>query len=239
MNDDAWDPDRRYARGAISREEWRRLRGPGLASPTPGPLGKASGSQDRHRPTPAVRGTIALAGVALATVLVLWAGAGGLAGPPTNASYGAVTRIPAAELSALNASATPGLSFDANNSIWLPSGSARLVIYASPSDHDMAFLIQGLVNPAVHIASGARVSLTVVNLDPEMYHNWALSLRGPPFGAMPMMGSEMRMAMLSPASTQGYWSQSASFTAEPGSYWYLCTYPGHASSGMYGSLIVG
>ena len=29
---------------------------------------------------------------------------------------------------------------------------------------------------------------------------------------MPMMGSEMRMAMLSPASTQGYWSQSASFT---------------------------
>lgn len=26
--------------------------------------------------------------------------------------------------------------------------------------------------------------------------------------------------------------------SQPGTYWYLCTYPGHAEQGMYGKIIV-
>lgn len=241
MSDDARDPDHRYARGEISREEWARLRGSGSAELTPGRPGMGWWSRDRRRPARPSLGWIALAAVSLAAVLVVWAVAGGLVGPRANTSYGTVTRISATEFSTLNSSATPGLAFVANDSIWFPSGMDRLVIYASPPDHDMSFLIQGLVNPTVHMDAGARIILTVVNLDPDMYHNWALSRSGPPFGTMSMMdsGMMMAMAMQSPASTQGYWSQSVSFTAETGNYWYLCTYPGHASSGMYGSFLVG
>ena len=71
-----------------------------------------------------------------------------------------------------------------------------------------------------------------------MYHNWAVTQSGPPFGSMSMMGSGMMMSMaiLDPASGSGYWSQTASFTANSGTYWYLCEYPGHAAGGMYGGM---
>jgi len=26
--------------------------------------------------------------------------------------------------------------------------------------------------------------------------------------------------------------------SQPGTYWYICTYPGHAEEGMYGKIIV-
>ena len=65
-----------------------------------------------------------------------------------------------------------------------------------------------------------------------------------------MMGGEqasntifaMMMPVLSPANyTQGiayYYATTFTLNSYGGSYWYICTYPGHAQSGMYGKIVV-
>lgn len=234
------DVDARYAQGEISRDEWMRLRqsavaAPGLAPPPP-PLARRC-----H--------TLLIAAVILVVVLVA---VGSLVVYPlatsgTNPTYGALRRLTPAGLSALNASATAGLAFPSNHTLWFRTGPVALVVYASPPAHDLAFVVQGTVNPTIHVTPGTRVTVTVVNLDSDMYHNWALSTQGPPYSSMPMMGSGGMMgsgtmtgtSMLGPTSGGGYWSQTMSFAASAGSYWYLCEYPDHANEGMYGSFVVG
>lgn len=159
----------------------------------------------------------------------------------TGASYSAPARLSPPALDQLNASATLGQAYPSNDTLWLPSGPVTIVIHASPPAHDLTFVIQGLVNPTLHVTAGARVTAIVVNEDPDMYHNWALSHNGPPFGGMPMMGEGMMMesAMLDPPAGGGFWSQSFSFAVDAGQYTYLCAYPGHAADGMYGTLVAG
>jgi hypothetical protein len=48
------------------------------------------------------------------------------------------------------------------------------------------------------------------------------------------------MPVLSPADYASGWAQIYSYTItipNVASLWYLCTYPGHAQSGMYGEII--
>jgi rusticyanin len=51
------------------------------------------------------------------------------------------------------------------------------------------------------------------------------------------------MPVLSPTNTnQGiayYYATTFTMNNYGGSYWYICTYPGHAESGMYGKILVG
>ena len=232
-------PDRQYALGQIDREEWLRTRG---SRPEP-----TSASRARSRPVGAVTPNRKLLAVALALIVAASAVLGiswwayQSSSRALNPNYSEPAFLTPADLASLNASATPGVAFAGNDTLWFPSGPVHLVVYASPPDHDLAFVIHGLVNPTIHVTSGSRISVTVVNMDRDMYHDWALGSHGPPYGSMPMMdsGMMMTMAMLEPASGPGYWSQTASFTAESGSYWYLCDYPGHAASGMYGGLVAG
>ena len=184
----------------------------------------------------------------LAVVLVAAGAAAGflwsLAGPSPGTwspAYGSARTLSASELASLNASATAGTAYAGNDSVWFSGGSVDLVVVLSPPEHDMTFIVQGLVNPTIHVRADARVTVTEVNLDPDMLHNWALTRTGPPYSSMPMMGpgAMMSMAMLSPPSGSSYWAETMSFTAVSGSYWYLCEYAGHAADGMYGSFVVG
>jgi rusticyanin len=100
-----------------------------------------------------------------------------------------------------------------------------------------------LINPTLVIPSGAVVQFTVVNLDDDMYHNLVVSSYGPPFGYMSMQGmmSGNWMPYLPPADYAQGSAQEYSYALQlnqPGTFWYVCTYPGHAQSGMYGRLIV-
>ena len=117
----------------------------------------------------------------------------------------------------------------------------------SPMGHDLTFTVNGLVNPEIHLATGTHVSLTVVNMDPDMNHNWVVTSPAPPYDEYPMMGGGMMggsnemwgSSMMGEPQGGMYWSQGLGFTVtSPGHYWYLCTYPGHASDGMYGSFVV-
>ena len=118
--------------------------------------------------------------------------------------------------------------------------------YNSPSAHagGDAFVIGGLVNPTLVVKSGTQLHVTLVNLDEDMAHNFVVTTSGPPYSAMPMMGNGgflNKMPVLpNEEKQQGYaYEYTDSITlSQPGTYWYICTYPGHAEEGMYGKIIV-
>jgi rusticyanin len=108
---------------------------------------------------------------------------------------------------------------------------------------DDVFVIYGLINPTIIMPSGASVQFTVVNLDDDMYHNLVVSVYGPPYGYMSMQGmmSGGWMPYLPPADYSEGSAHEYSYTLtmnEPGTLSYICTYPEHAESGMYGKIIV-
>jgi len=228
------EADARYARGEIDRDEWVLLRASGSRFPRTHAPSPRRAPRNRVLFMVAVILVVVLVGIA-AVFVYLRASSG------TNPTYGTPQVLTSADLNALNASATAGLAFASNNTLWFRPGTVAFVVYASPPAHDLTFVVQGMVNPTIHVAAEARVAVTVVNLDSDMYHNWALISQGPPYSSMPMMrsGAMMTMTMLGHASGSGFWSQAASFASSAGSYWYLCQYPGHANEGMYGSFVVG
>lgn len=120
-----------------------------------------------------------------------------------------------------------------------------------PYAHDDVFVIYGLINPTLVIPVGAVVHVTFVNLDDDMYHNFIVTSVPPPYpyNVMPYvgmysgyMGPGMMYIMhwLPPANYKAGYAYGYEYTFtinEPGTYWYLCTYPGHAQEGMYGEII--
>ena len=239
------ETDRRYARGEITRQEWRRLHGPGGSPPPSVPRRPPTGpSAPSTRTWVAILVVLVVAVVAVAVVLASFRPTGL---PVANPSVLPMQELGSSDLAALNASATRGMAFAGNNTLWFGPGAASLVVYASPGSADMAFEIQHMANPTLDFAPGTRVTVVAVNMDPREYHTWSLSTQSPPYSSMPMMGSGgmmtygtmMGTGMMGPASASAFWSQQVSFTTNPGSYWYLCAVAGHASSGMYGGFVVG
>ncbi len=148
-----------------------------------------------------------------------------------------------------NLSGSSAATFPGNDTVWVDVHTPDLLVEMSPSDHDLEFVVNGLVNPAVHVPSGIPVTIHVVNLDPSEDHSWVLTTRAPPYGAYPMMSGGGMMggssgmwgtSMMGAPQGGSYWSQTMWFTtAAPGQFWYLCSYPDHASSDMYGAFVVG
>jgi rusticyanin len=117
------------------------------------------------------------------------------------------------------------------------------------------FVIYGLMDPTLVLQRDTVLNVMVVNLDNDMYHNFIFTSLSPPYSAMMManggMGPGMMynvrseflsmMPLMPPANyAQGYaFSYSYALNlSNSGSFWYACTYPGHAQSGMYGQIRV-
>lgn len=240
MDDRSLDPDARYARGEISREEWMRLKN---SPPGGAPVSPARGPTV---PRPAGRTGLSVFLVVVVVVVVAafwWVTRPGLSG--WNPTYAQAGELQVSDLVALNASATQGHAFTGNNTLWFGSGTVTLVVYGSPADYDMAFVIQGMVNPTVHVPASAHVTLTMVNMDSGEYHTWSMTTQSPPYSSSGMMGGGMMSGTmmgtspLAPMSAMGMWSQQMGFTSQAGSYWYVCAVSNHAASGMYGQFVVG
>lgn len=123
--------------------------------------------------------------------------------------------------------------------------TVELTVLAAPSDGpDETFRVAGLTNPTIVIPVGAHVTLQLINADPGMEHDWLLSTARPPFASMGMMMIPVAMGA-GTATLPGSTSTAMAATtiewdaSSPGRYTYLCSVPGHAAEGMYGSLIVG
>jgi rusticyanin len=127
----------------------------------------------------------------------------------------------------------------------MPDRAANLTGTEPPSySTGDVFVIDGLINPTLVVPAGASVQFTVVNLDDDMYHNLVVSAYEPPYPYMAMgamMNGGYMMPFLPPADYSQGVAHEYSYTVslnQPGTLWYLCTYPSHAESGMYGEITV-
>jgi nitrite reductase (NO-forming) len=89
-------------------------------------------------------------------------------------------------------------------------------------------------NPDFVVNSGDEVTFTVTNAG-KGFHSFGITASPDDF-SNPLWGSEIAS---SAAPLKAGESGSATFIAGvPGTYYYICTVPGHASLGMQGSFIV-
>ena len=148
-----------------------------------------------------------------------------------------------AELSSLNAS-PPGIYVSHSNSTIYLNNSVDLPVMMGPMDAPSmySFEILGMFNPTLTVMQGTTLDFTVINVDTDSYHNFVMSHSGPPYYMGSMMQSSglmNNMNFLPPVHSGSYAYSNLSYSfSTPGTYWYLCTYPGHAAEGMYGKIVV-
>ena len=171
-----------------------------------------------------------------------------MGGPVSGSSMtGRGNTISAAGLSSLVSRGEQGATVDTvTNTVTYAGRSVSLVALASPHGKpNMTWEIDGLVNPTVSVAPGARVTVVLVNTDWGYMHGFELTTTQPPYPEMAMAGVADNFFLMpllprteKDTATASYYTRSASFTAVAGTYHYLCPVPGHAAAGMFGTLVV-
>ena len=132
--------------------------------------------------------------------------------------------------------------------IWLIDArtqvAARLTVLASSSGGpDETFRLAGMTNPAIVVPARARVSIEVINADPDTAHGLVITADTAATW-MPMMTQRPAFTgsalwFLGNPTSAGMHAGPLTFTAAtPGSYRYLCPVPGHAQKGMAGAFTV-
>ncbi len=178
-------------------------------------------------------------------------------------SYQANGTFSQSQLAGINVTSQNVSVSEASSTIYI-NGSAELPVMMGPMNAPSmySFEILGIINPTLVITPGSQVKFTVVNVDTDSYHNFVISLQGPPYyymggmmngyngnysGFGSMMGGYFQynnthgymMSYLPPQSSGHYAYTNVSYDfSSSGTFWYLCTYPGHASNGMYGKIKV-
>jgi rusticyanin len=93
------------------------------------------------------------------------------------------------------------------------------------------------------VKSGTQMHITLVNLDEDMPHNLVITKSSPPYPTMPMASGGFLTTMpflpyQDEQNGRAYEYADLVTLNQTGTYWYVCTYPGHAEEGMYGKIIV-
>lgn len=130
-----------------------------------------------------------------------------------------------------------------DNSITYSGNNVKIVMLGGPEQTDEKFVIDGLVNPTVHVSKGTKVTIELINEDKGMPHGIEITNAQPPYPFMSMMnGGIYPGSFIHPipeASDDQYPEDITTFTAdESGAFYYICQYPGHAANGMYGKFII-
>jgi rusticyanin len=156
-------------------------------------------------------------------------------------------RVTPSEATGLGNQVSSGAVIDrAANRISFTASTVQLAVLASPAGGpDETFRIAGLVNPTIVVPQGARVSIQVVNADPDTAHGLVITGSQSAWSPMPMMTSTPAFAgaalwILGNPTSAGMHTATITFTASAaGTYQYICAVPGHAQKGMIGTFIVG
>ena len=155
-------------------------------------------------------------------------------------------RVSAAQAAVLGRQVPAGAQISrAGNSITFTTATVRLTIVASPAGGpDETFRAAGLTNPRIIVPAGARVTIQLVNADPDTAHGLLDTSAGAAGSWMPMMTARPAFAgsalwFLGNPTQAGMHAGTLTFPASAaGSYQYLCPVPGHAQKGMAGAFIV-
>jgi rusticyanin len=155
-------------------------------------------------------------------------------------------RVSPAQAAQLSGQAPAGAMVNrAGNRITFTGSSVRLVVVASPAGgRDETFRIAGLTDPAISVRVGARVTIQVVNADPDTAHGLVITVGQAKSSWMPMMTARPAFPgasvwFLGNPTAAGMHAGTLAFTpGTPGTYHYLCPVPGHAQKGMAGIFTV-
>jgi rusticyanin len=156
-------------------------------------------------------------------------------------------RLSAQQATALGNQVPAGARVDrAANTVTFTTTTVQVTVLASPPDGaDETFRAAGLTNPQIVVPAGARVSIRLVNADPDTAHGLVIT------GSDAASSSPMPMMTARPAFTgsalwflgnptsAGMHAGTLTFTASTtGTYRYLCPVPGHAQKGMISTFTV-
>jgi len=154
-------------------------------------------------------------------------------------------RVSFSEATKLGSQAPRGATVSTKNHRITFSGSTvHLVVLASPSSRDEAFRAAGMVNPTIVVPKGARVSIEVINADPDMAQGLVVTNGTSASSRVPMMTTARAFPgaalwFLGEPTSAGMHSGTITFTASAsGTYQYLCAVPGYARKGMFGKFLV-
>ncbi len=155
-------------------------------------------------------------------------------------------RVSPAQAAQLGSQIPVGATLDrAANRITFTSASVRLTVLASPAGGpDETFRIAGMTDPAITVKADARVSIEVINADPDTAHGLVITTSQARSSWMPMMTSRpafpgSALWFLGSPTTAGMHAATLTFTGSTaGTYHYLCPVPGHAQKGMTGLFTV-
>jgi len=154
-------------------------------------------------------------------------------------------RVSTARAATLGGQVPAGARADrAANTITFTATTIRVTVLASPSGGpDETFRLAGMTNPAIVVPAGARVSIEVINADPDTAHGLVITA-GTAATWMPMMTQRPAFTgsalwFLGNPTPAGMHAGTLTFTAAtPGTYRYLCPVPGHAREGMTGAFTI-
>ena len=125
-----------------------------------------------------------------------------------------------------------------------------VMIAGEPGSSDETFEIHKLVDPEITVPAGAKVTLTLLNMDfgPGKIHGVLIGKAKPPYKTVvpvPVQGQIAEIPMTMPRTAKSikkseYFIGTTTFKAPQnlGTYYYLCQIPGHAKAGMYGTFVV-
>jgi rusticyanin len=155
-------------------------------------------------------------------------------------------RVSSSQAAQLGGQVPAGASVNrARHTITFTGASIHLAVVASPpGGPDETFRIAGLVNPALIVPAGSRISMQIINADPDTAHGLVITASNPQ-SWMPMMTATPAFTgsalwFLGNPTPAGMHAGTISFTAAtPGNYHYICPVPGHAQKGMTGTFTVG
>ena len=155
-------------------------------------------------------------------------------------------RIGASEAAQLGSHVPPGATVDRTaNRVTFTTANVTFAVLAGPAGGpDETFRIAGLVNPTVVVPAGARVSMQVIDADPDTAHGLVVTAAGAASSAMPMMTAAPAFPgaavwFMGDPTSAGMHTATLSFTASTaGTYTYLCPVPDHAQKGMAGTFVV-
>jgi rusticyanin len=125
-----------------------------------------------------------------------------------------------------------------------------VMVAVEPGSPDQTFEIRKLIDPEITVPAGAKVTLTLLNMDfgPGMIHGVLIGKAKPPYKTVvpvPVQGQIAEIPLTMPRTAKAikksmYFFGTTTFHApqNPGTYFYLCQMPSHAKSGMYGKFVV-
>jgi hypothetical protein len=133
--------------------------------------------------------------------------------------------------------------------IYFTQRDVHLWVEARPSGAQReCFRIDGICNPSVEVIAGARLTITLVNLDPVVSANLTIDSHGPPFDTVlaPRGWQQARFTrsgirVENVASPDGDTIHDAVLVFEarsPGVAWYRSLSPQAANAGLYGEIDV-